>query len=82
MKRCGKRSFAGVARISIWLCSGSLPVHAQEGLAPIPAAPPLSGPFWTVVVPLVLFGIAFAATLGLYRRFSRDGAETPRGDRE
>ena len=40
-------------------------------LEPIPAEAPISGMVWTVVVPAVLFVVAFLATWGLYRRFSR-----------
>jgi hypothetical protein len=39
-------------------------------MAPIPAEPPIGGPFWTVIVPVVLFALAFVATYALYRRFS------------
>ncbi len=38
----------------------------------IPAEPPIDGPFWTIVVPAALFGLALAATVLLYRRFSRE----------
>ena len=48
----------------------------SAALQPIPAEPPLSGPFWVWVVPALLFAVAFLATWALYRRFSR----TPRGD--
>ncbi len=37
----------------------------------LPDVLPLSGVFWTWVVPVVLFGIAFGATWLLYRHFSR-----------
>jgi hypothetical protein len=40
-------------------------------LQPIPAEPPLSGPFWTLILPAALFAVAFVATWMLYRRFSR-----------
>lgn len=43
----------------------------------IPAAPPIGGPFWTLVVPGILFSIAFVATFLLYRHF----AGKPGGDR-
>jgi hypothetical protein len=43
----------------------------------IPAAPPIGGPFWTLVVPAILFSIAFVATFLLYRHF----AGKPGGDR-
>ena len=42
--------------------------------APLPAASPIGGPFWTWIVPPVLFGLALLATWGLYRRFSRQPA--------
>jgi len=38
---------------------------------PIPAAPPIGGPFWTIVVPALLFGVSLAATWLLYRHFMR-----------
>jgi len=41
-------------------------------IPPIPAEPPIGGPFWSVVVPAALFTVAFIATWLLYRRFSRD----------
>ena len=40
-------------------------------LPPIPAEPPIGGPFWSVVVPAALLAVAFIATWLLYRRFSR-----------
>ena len=40
-------------------------------LQPIPAEPPIDGPFWTLVLPVALFALAFLATWMLYRRFSR-----------
>ena len=43
----------------------------------LPAEPPIGGPFWTVVVPAILFSIAFVATWLLYRHF----AGKPGGDR-
>jgi len=41
-------------------------------IPPIPAEPPIGGPFWTIVVPAALFAVAFIATWLLYRRFSGD----------
>lgn len=41
-------------------------------MTPIPAEPPIGGPFWTLVVPALLFAVAFVATLLLYRRFAKD----------
>lgn len=40
----------------------------------LPVTSPLSGVFWTWVVPILLFGIAFTATWLLYRHFSRRGS--------
>ncbi len=37
----------------------------------LPVELPLSGVFWTWVVPVVLFSIAFAATWMLYRHFAK-----------
>ena len=44
-------------------------------MTPIPAESPIAGPLWTLVVPAILFLIAFLATWGLYRRFSREAGE-------
>jgi hypothetical protein len=40
--------------------------------ARIPAESPLQGPWWTWVVPVVLFLVTLAATWLLYRRFAGD----------
>jgi hypothetical protein len=45
----------------------------SPGLERIPAEAPISGPFWTIVVPIALFVLTFVSTWLLYRRFSRDG---------
>jgi hypothetical protein len=37
---------------------------------PLPVASTLSGPFWTWVVPIVVFGVTCLATWLLYRHFS------------
>lgn len=42
-------------------------------MKPLPAAPPIGGPLWSVVVPAVLFLVAAAATWLLYRHFARKG---------
>lgn len=42
---------------------------------PLPVASPLSGFFWTWVVPVTLFAIAAVATWLLYRHFSGQTAE-------
>ena len=43
-------------------------VGTSERLA---EAPPVSGAFWTIVVPLLLFAVSFLSAYGLYRRFSK-----------
>lgn len=40
-------------------------------MPPIPAEPPIGGPFWTIIVPSLLLATASVATWLLYRRFSR-----------
>jgi len=44
-------------------------------LEPIPAESPISGPFWTWFLPLLLFACSLAATWMLFRRFSRTESE-------
>ena len=39
-------------------------------LDPMPAAPPIGGPLWSVVIPALLLAVSFAATYLLYRRFA------------
>jgi hypothetical protein len=46
-------------------------------LQPLPVDPPISGPFWTLVVPALLFAVSFLATFLLYRRFSRQEDRKP-----
>jgi hypothetical protein len=38
---------------------------------PLPADSPIGGPLWSIVVPALLFALAFVATWMLYRHFSR-----------
>lgn len=38
--------------------------------APLPASPPIGGPFWTLVVPALLLLGAATGTILLYRRFA------------
>jgi hypothetical protein len=46
----------------------------MTAVTPIPARPPISGPLWTIVIPALLFIVAFGATYLLYRTFSnREG---------
>lgn len=47
-------------------------VQAGEGMAPLPAEPPIGGPIWTVVVPALLLIGSFLATFYLYQRFARE----------
>ena len=42
---------------------------------PIPAESPISGPFWTLVLPALLFLVALVATWRLYRRFAGQAGE-------
>jgi hypothetical protein len=39
---------------------------------PLPAKPPIGGPFWTVVVPAALLLVAIWGTWLLYRHFARE----------
>lgn len=39
---------------------------------PLPAEPPISGPFWTVLVPGVLLVFSIWATWLLYRHFAKE----------
>ena len=41
----------------------------------LPTEPVIDGPFWTVVVPGILFLISATATFLLYRHFLRAGQE-------
>jgi hypothetical protein len=40
---------------------------------PIPAAPPIGGLAWSVVVPALLFAVSVGATVLLYRFFAKRG---------
>ena len=51
---------------------GLAPSPARGAVTPIPAEPPIGGVLWSVVVPAVLFLIAFAATFFLYRHFAKE----------
>ena len=48
--------------------------------ATLPVESPLGGIFWTWIVPVVLFGIAFAATWLLYRHFADETGESREKD--
>ena len=39
--------------------------------APLPAEPPIGGPFWSYVAPALLLLLATAGTFLLYRHFAR-----------
>jgi len=47
----------------------------------LPAEPPVGGFFWTWVVPVLLFAVALAATIVLYRHFSRERPPASRDGR-
>lgn len=51
------------------LAAGGVPDSSKVDR--IPAVSPLSGPFWSLVVPALLFAVALGSTWLLYRRFSR-----------
>lgn len=44
-------------------------------MTPLPAEPPIGGPFWELVVPALLFLIATGATVMLYRHFAGRGGD-------
>lgn len=44
---------------------------------PLPAESPISGPFWTLILPALLFAVSFLATFLLYRRFAREEDPKP-----
>lgn len=56
--------------MKLFAAAAAAAVHGQEALQPLPADPPIGGPFWSVVVPALLLGVATTATWLLYRRFS------------
>jgi hypothetical protein len=47
----------------------ALSIALQAPATRIPAEPPIGGPIWTIVVPAMLFIVAFGATYLLYRKF-------------
>ena len=47
-------------------------LQAAEGMAPLPADPPIGGVIWTVTIPAILFVGSFFGTYLLYRRFAGD----------
>jgi hypothetical protein len=63
--------------VSLSALSGVLGVAAQaaEGMAPLPADPPIGGAIWTMVIPAILFIGSFLGTFLLYKRFAREEGE-------
>jgi hypothetical protein len=59
----GLPAFASVAVVT---------TQASEGIAPLPADPPIGGAIWTIVIPAILFLGSFLGTYLLYKRFSRE----------
>jgi hypothetical protein len=52
-------------------CIAALAIGLQSGgAAPLPAQPPIGGPFWSYVVPALLLAVATLSTLLLYRHFA------------
>ncbi len=51
-------------------------------MTPIPVPPPIQGPFWSIVAPIVLFSIALGATIALYRHFAGRGAPGSSGSQQ
>jgi hypothetical protein len=45
-------------------------LQATSAMAPIPAEPPIGGPFWTLLVPALLLIFTAVATAMLYRKFA------------
>jgi hypothetical protein len=48
-------------------------IQAATARTPFPAEPPIDGPFWTILLPAILFLISATATFLLYRHFLRAG---------
>lgn len=48
---------------------------AGDGARSLPAGPPMEGPFWSLVVPALLFAVALGSTVLLYRRFAGSDEE-------
>ena len=61
-----------VVRHSALLGVVVLAAQAGEGIAPLPADPPIGGALWTLVIPAVLFMGSFLGTYLLYKRFTRE----------
>ena len=49
----------------------------SEGMAPLPAEPPIGGPLWTLVIPALLLLGSFLGTYLLYRRFAQEEGADP-----
>lgn len=55
--------------LTVMACTG-LAVTVGASPEPLPAEPPIGGPLWSLLVPALLFAVAFAATFLLYRHFA------------
>jgi len=59
------------ARIAAFTLVGAVVAGvARAAPEPLPAEPPFGGVMWSLVVPAILFLIAFGATVLLYRHFA------------
>ncbi len=64
------------------VAAGDAADAARQALEPLPASPPIGGPFWTVLVPALLLAGSFVGTLLLYRRFAGTAAAEADAGRE
>ena len=59
------------ARIAAFTLVGAVVAAvARAAPEPLPAEPPFGGVMWSLVVPAILFAVAFGATVLLYRHFA------------
>jgi hypothetical protein len=58
------------ARAALALLVAISGVAAWAGPDPLPAAPPVGGILWSVIVPALLLAVAVGATVLLYRHFA------------
>jgi hypothetical protein len=58
-------------RILLGVAAALLAGGVSAAPEPLPAAPPMTGVVWSIVVPAILFVLAFGATYLLYRHFAR-----------
>jgi len=60
-----------IARMTAFALVGAfVAAVARAAPEPLPAEPPFVGAMWSFVVPAILFAIALAATVLLYRHFA------------